>query len=112
MTLRDGDFLDFVAQIVNLFFWKKSDMQLLLPENSYKLWFFSTSIDFLLFLCVENMREKLSRYYGAEEKLVRGQSGWTSAAVAVLLLGLFASSCWAEEASCHGVYDLYFVLDK
>uniref|UniRef100_A0A8C9XL17 Anthrax toxin receptor n=1 Tax=Sander lucioperca TaxID=283035 RepID=A0A8C9XL17_SANLU len=39
-------------------------------------------------------------------------SRWTSAAVAVLLLGLFASSCWAEEASCHGAYDLYFVLDK
>uniref|UniRef100_A0A669ERM4 Anthrax toxin receptor n=1 Tax=Oreochromis niloticus TaxID=8128 RepID=A0A669ERM4_ORENI len=39
-------------------------------------------------------------------------NGWTSAAVAVLLLGLFASSCWAEEASCHGAYDLYFVLDK
>lgn len=58
------------------------------------------------------MREKLSRYFAAEEKLVRGQSGWTSAAVAVLLLGLFASSCWAEEASCHGAYDLYFVLDK
>uniref|UniRef100_A0A8C4GMT7 ANTXR cell adhesion molecule 2a n=1 Tax=Dicentrarchus labrax TaxID=13489 RepID=A0A8C4GMT7_DICLA len=37
---------------------------------------------------------------------------WTSAAVAVVLLGLFASSCWAEEASCHGAYDLYFVLDK
>lgn len=58
------------------------------------------------------MREKLSRYFAAEEKLVRGQSGWISAAVAVLLLGLFASSCWAEEASCHGAYDLYFVLDK
>uniref|UniRef100_A0AAX7TAD9 Anthrax toxin receptor n=1 Tax=Astatotilapia calliptera TaxID=8154 RepID=A0AAX7TAD9_ASTCA len=39
-------------------------------------------------------------------------NGWTSAAVAVLLLGLFASCCWAEEASCHGAYDLYFVLDK
>ncbi|XP_070690501.1 anthrax toxin receptor 2 [Pempheris klunzingeri] len=37
---------------------------------------------------------------------------WTWAAAAVLLLGLFASSCWAEEASCHGAYDLYFVLDK
>uniref|UniRef100_A0A7N6BDT7 VWFA domain-containing protein n=1 Tax=Anabas testudineus TaxID=64144 RepID=A0A7N6BDT7_ANATE len=37
---------------------------------------------------------------------------WTSAAVAVVLVGLFASSCWAEEASCHGAYDLYFVLDK
>uniref|UniRef100_A0A3B4WIM2 Anthrax toxin receptor n=1 Tax=Seriola lalandi dorsalis TaxID=1841481 RepID=A0A3B4WIM2_SERLL len=37
---------------------------------------------------------------------------WTSAAVAVILLGLFASSCWAEEASCHGAYDLYFVLDR
>ncbi|XP_004555736.1 anthrax toxin receptor 2 [Maylandia zebra] len=58
------------------------------------------------------MREKLSRYFAAEEKLVRGQSGWTSAVVAVLLLGLFASCCWAEEASCHGAYDLYFVLDK
>ncbi|XP_034534182.1 anthrax toxin receptor 2-like [Notolabrus celidotus] len=37
---------------------------------------------------------------------------WVSAGAAVLLLGLLASSCRAEEASCHGAYDLYFVLDK
>uniref|UniRef100_A0A3P8YAJ5 Anthrax toxin receptor n=1 Tax=Esox lucius TaxID=8010 RepID=A0A3P8YAJ5_ESOLU len=29
-----------------------------------------------------------------------------------ILLCLFACSCHAEEASCHGAYDLYFVLDK
>uniref|UniRef100_A0A672GT57 Anthrax toxin receptor n=1 Tax=Salarias fasciatus TaxID=181472 RepID=A0A672GT57_SALFA len=34
------------------------------------------------------------------------------AAAAVLFLGLFSSSCGAEEASCHGAYDLYFVLDR
>ncbi|KAF3695347.1 Anthrax toxin receptor 2 Capillary morphogenesis gene 2 protein [Channa argus] len=38
--------------------------------------------------------------------------GKCSAAVAVVLLGWFASSCWTEEASCHGAYDLYFVLDR
>uniref|UniRef100_A0A8C6KUH9 Anthrax toxin receptor n=1 Tax=Nothobranchius furzeri TaxID=105023 RepID=A0A8C6KUH9_NOTFU len=37
---------------------------------------------------------------------------WTSAAVAVVVLGLLTSSCCAEEASCHGAYDLYFVLDR
>ncbi|XP_034728790.1 ANTXR cell adhesion molecule 2a [Etheostoma cragini] len=58
------------------------------------------------------MLEKLSRYFTTEGELFHGKSRWTSAAVAVLLLGLFASSCWAEEASCHGAYDLYFVLDK
>ncbi|XP_035514294.1 ANTXR cell adhesion molecule 2a [Morone saxatilis] len=58
------------------------------------------------------MFEKLSRYFPAEGELFPGKSRWTSAAVAVVLLGLFASSCWAEEASCHGAYDLYFVLDK
>ncbi|KAM6945035.1 anthrax toxin receptor 2 isoform 1-T1 [Lycodopsis pacificus] len=58
------------------------------------------------------MLEKLSRYSPTEGQRFSGKSRWTSAAVAVLLLGLFASSCWAEEASCHGAYDLYFVLDK
>uniref|UniRef100_A0A8P4KII1 Anthrax toxin receptor n=1 Tax=Dicentrarchus labrax TaxID=13489 RepID=A0A8P4KII1_DICLA len=58
------------------------------------------------------MFEKLSRYFTVEGELFPGKSRWTSAAVAVVLLGLFASSCWAEEASCHGAYDLYFVLDK
>uniref|UniRef100_A0A3P8TT34 Anthrax toxin receptor n=1 Tax=Amphiprion percula TaxID=161767 RepID=A0A3P8TT34_AMPPE len=59
------------------------------------------------------MLEKLSRCFPAEEKLLPPRrSRWTSAAVAVLLLGLLAPSCWAEEASCHGAYDLYFVLDK
>ncbi|KAK7899545.1 hypothetical protein WMY93_020398 [Mugilogobius chulae] len=37
---------------------------------------------------------------------------WIVAAVGALLLGLLVSSCAAEEASCHGAYDLYFVLDK
>lgn len=114
VTWRDVTAISLILllKVLTWLFWKKSDMQLLLPENSSKLWFFSTSSDSLSFLCVANMREKLSRYFAAEEKLVRGQSGWTSAAVAVLLLGLFASCCWAEEASCHGAYDLYFVLDK
>ncbi|XP_068422969.1 anthrax toxin receptor 2 [Clinocottus analis] len=58
------------------------------------------------------MLEKLSRFLPTEGELFSGKSRWTSAAVAVVLLGLFASSCWAEEASCHGAYDLYFVLDK
>lgn len=58
------------------------------------------------------MLEKLSRYFAAVGELLRGKSRWSAAAGAVVLLGLFASSCWAEEASCHGAYDLYFVLDK
>ncbi|XP_062307411.1 ANTXR cell adhesion molecule 2a isoform X1 [Osmerus eperlanus] len=37
---------------------------------------------------------------------------WTSATAVIILLTLFASSCHAEEASCHGAYDLYFVLDR
>ncbi|XP_077416534.1 anthrax toxin receptor 2 isoform X1 [Vanacampus margaritifer] len=44
--------------------------------------------------------------------LLPGQRWWRAAALGVLLLGVFASTCWAEEASCHGAYDLYFVLDK
>lgn len=58
------------------------------------------------------MLENVSRYFTAEGEPFEGKSRCTSAAVAVILLGLFASSCWAEEASCHGAYDLYFVLDK
>ncbi|KAM6930435.1 anthrax toxin receptor 2 [Xenentodon cancila] len=58
------------------------------------------------------MLERLSRVSPAEEKFLHGKSRWAPAALAVLLLGLFASSCRAEEASCHGAYDLYFVLDK
>ncbi|KAM9858354.1 anthrax toxin receptor 2 [Aulostomus maculatus] len=59
------------------------------------------------------MLEKLSRHFTAVDKLFRGRSRWASAAVGALLLGLFVSSCLAEdEASCHGAYDLYFVLDK
>ncbi|XP_056142657.1 ANTXR cell adhesion molecule 2a isoform X2 [Lampris incognitus] len=50
----------------------------------------------------------------ARMKTLRGKSRWTSAeaAAAVVLLGLFASSCCAEDVSCQGNYDLYFVLDK
>ncbi|XP_071779944.1 anthrax toxin receptor 2 [Centroberyx gerrardi] len=57
------------------------------------------------------MLEQLSRLT-MEAKNLQGRTQWISAAVAVILLGLFASSCCAEEASCHGAYDLYFVLDK
>ncbi|XP_077571885.1 anthrax toxin receptor 2 [Stigmatopora nigra] len=47
-------------------------------------------------------------------RLVLGQRWWCAAALAVLLLllGVGTSTGWAEEASCHGAYDLYFVLDK
>lgn len=55
---------------------------------------------------------ELNRRCPAEGELFPGRSRWSCAVVGVLLLGLFASSCWAEEASCHGAYDLYFVLDK
>ncbi|XP_068617081.1 anthrax toxin receptor 2 [Brachionichthys hirsutus] len=58
------------------------------------------------------MLEKLPRRSTAEDGRVRRRRGWTSAAVAVIVLGWFASACWAEEPSCHGAYDLYFVLDK
>ncbi|KAL6114893.1 antxr2 [Pungitius sinensis] len=58
------------------------------------------------------MLEKLSPSFPAEGRLCSGRTRWTSAALAVVLLGVFASCCWAEEASCHGAYDLYFVLDK
>lgn len=37
---------------------------------------------------------------------------WVVAALGALLTGLIATSVTAEEASCHGAYDLYFVLDK
>ncbi|XP_071208228.1 anthrax toxin receptor 2 isoform X1 [Salvelinus alpinus] len=44
----------------------------------------------------------------------RAKFHWTLPAVTagVILLSLFAWSCRAEEASCHGAYDLYFVLDR
>ncbi|TWW60849.1 Anthrax toxin receptor 2 [Takifugu flavidus] len=57
------------------------------------------------------MLEKWSADFTAEDEL-RGTGRWTSAAFAVFFLCLFASSCLAEEASCRGAYDLYFVLDK
>nr|XP_023996784.1 anthrax toxin receptor 2-like [Salvelinus alpinus] len=44
----------------------------------------------------------------------RAKFHWTLPGVTagVILLSLFAWSCRAEEASCHGAYDLYFVLDR
>uniref|UniRef100_A0A3B3CUA0 Anthrax toxin receptor n=1 Tax=Oryzias melastigma TaxID=30732 RepID=A0A3B3CUA0_ORYME len=45
-------------------------------------------------------------------KLVDGRNQWAPAAFTVLFLGSLASCCGAEEASCHGAYDLYFVLDR
>ncbi|KAG7489507.1 anthrax toxin receptor 2 [Solea senegalensis] len=45
-----------------------------------------------------------------------GHRAWSSAAALLLLLSVFAACSRAEEqqeeASCHGAYDLYFVLDK
>uniref|UniRef100_A0A3B3VBK5 Anthrax toxin receptor n=1 Tax=Poecilia latipinna TaxID=48699 RepID=A0A3B3VBK5_9TELE len=57
------------------------------------------------------MFKKLSRCPTAEDNL-QGRRLWAAAAVAVTFLGLFAATGWAEEASCHGAYDLYFVLDR
>ncbi|XP_036384886.1 anthrax toxin receptor 2-like [Megalops cyprinoides] len=38
---------------------------------------------------------------------------WTSAALVLLLVALLnVSLCTAEDASCHGAFDLYFVLDR
>ncbi|XP_034452057.1 ANTXR cell adhesion molecule 2a isoform X2 [Hippoglossus hippoglossus] len=60
----------------------------------------------------ETMWRKLSGHLAALGDVLHGRSRWRSAAVAVVLLALLAASCRAEEASCHGAYDLYFVLDK
>ncbi|XP_007547449.1 anthrax toxin receptor 2 [Poecilia formosa] len=57
------------------------------------------------------MFKKLSRCPTAEDNLQERRL-WAAAAVAVTFLGLFAATGWAEEASCHGAYDLYFVLDR
>uniref|UniRef100_A0A0E9WK76 VWFA domain-containing protein n=1 Tax=Anguilla anguilla TaxID=7936 RepID=A0A0E9WK76_ANGAN len=47
------------------------------------------------------------------EKTIREKKRWTRATVGLLLVTLFnVSFCIAEEASCHGAFDLYFVLDK
>ncbi|KAM4615718.1 anthrax toxin receptor 2 [Polymixia lowei] len=56
------------------------------------------------------MLERSSRL--TERRSVAGKPGWTLGAAALLLLGWYVSSCCAEDASCHGAYDLYFVLDK
>ncbi|KAM9393326.1 anthrax toxin receptor 2 [Pholidichthys leucotaenia] len=58
------------------------------------------------------MSEKLSRRIPAEDRRLQRKTGWTAAAAVLLLTAVLASSCRAEEASCHGDYDLYFVLDK
>ncbi|XP_047237624.1 ANTXR cell adhesion molecule 2a [Girardinichthys multiradiatus] len=58
------------------------------------------------------MLDKSSRCPTAEENLRQGRRLWVAAAVAVTFLGLFAAPGWAEDASCHGAYDLYFVLDR
>ncbi|KAJ8261306.1 hypothetical protein COCON_G00170290 [Conger conger] len=47
------------------------------------------------------------------EKTIRQKKRWTTATVVLLLATLLDMSfCIAEEASCHGAFDLYFVLDK
>ncbi|KAK5612575.1 hypothetical protein CRENBAI_011478 [Crenichthys baileyi] len=58
------------------------------------------------------MFDKSSRCPTAQENLLQGRRLWVAAAVAVTFLGLFAAPGWAEDASCHGAYDLYFVLDR
>ncbi|XP_061622867.1 ANTXR cell adhesion molecule 2a isoform X1 [Phyllopteryx taeniolatus] len=55
---------------------------------------------------------KKSLHISPASQLIPGQHWWRVAAFAVLLLGVLASTGWAEETSCHGAYDLYFVLDK
>ncbi|XP_061529524.1 ANTXR cell adhesion molecule 2a isoform X2 [Phycodurus eques] len=55
---------------------------------------------------------KKSLHISPASQLIPGQHWWRVAALAVLLLGVLASTGWAEETSCHGAYDLYFVLDK
>ncbi|XP_054895778.1 ANTXR cell adhesion molecule 2a [Poeciliopsis prolifica] len=57
------------------------------------------------------MLRKSFRCHSAEESL-QGSRLRAAAALAVTFLGLFAAAGWAEEASCHGAYDLYFVLDR
>ncbi|XP_061586657.1 ANTXR cell adhesion molecule 2a [Cololabis saira] len=47
-----------------------------------------------------------------EQRLPGGTRRCAAAAVCALLLGLLAASGRAEQASCHGAYDLYFVLDR
>ncbi|XP_064152726.1 ANTXR cell adhesion molecule 2a [Anguilla rostrata] len=46
------------------------------------------------------------------EKRTNEQKHWTLVTAFVLLTLIFASFCTAEEASCHGAFDLYFVLDR
>lgn len=58
------------------------------------------------------MSPESSRSLPAERGTSSRERRWVVAAVGALLVGLMASSVAAEEASCHGAYDLYFVLDK
>ncbi|XP_034027084.1 ANTXR cell adhesion molecule 2a isoform X1 [Thalassophryne amazonica] len=58
------------------------------------------------------MCARLSRCFPAEREGAGGDVRWALAAVAVIFVGLLASCCRAEEAACHGAYDLYFVLDR
>lgn len=58
------------------------------------------------------MRRESCRRVSAEGEAFPVRTRWSVAALGALLLGLLASSCCAEEAPCHGAYDLYFVLDK
>ncbi|KAJ0019852.1 hypothetical protein NQD34_007421 [Periophthalmus magnuspinnatus] len=58
------------------------------------------------------MKQESSRSLSAESGTCGRETRLFVAALGALFLGLLASSCAAEEASCHGAYDLYFVLDK
>lgn len=132
-TAGDVAVVSFISQVNQLswLFWRNLIMSQLTPRDARDvfscpcaLWsrlkvvvwfcfcfaFSNTRLDSSLL--EKKMLEKLSRYFAAEGELLHGRSRWTSAAVAVVFLGLFASSCWADEASCHGAFDLYFVLDK
>ncbi|RVE68680.1 hypothetical protein OJAV_G00095300 [Oryzias javanicus] len=61
---------------------------------------------------VKNMSGKFWRPPPRKGRLVDGRNQWAAAAFTLLFLGLLASCSGAEEASCHGAYDLYFVLDR
>uniref|UniRef100_A0AAV2MQS7 Anthrax toxin receptor n=1 Tax=Knipowitschia caucasica TaxID=637954 RepID=A0AAV2MQS7_KNICA len=58
------------------------------------------------------MKQESGVSASAERSTHCGDMRWIVAALGALFVGLMLSGCSAEEASCHGAYDLYFVLDR